>query len=74
MRAATATRVGMIVGLGMGCAPKNRPYEGEVAYGYGFEQPDAITRLRYHEMLVPRIVERIGKTATAGSDLTSWRY
>jgi hypothetical protein len=63
-------------------ATKNPPYEGEVAYGHGFEhcwngdpnQPNAITRLRYHEMFVPRIVERIGKTAPAGSDLTSWRY
>lgn len=60
----------------------NPPYEGEVAFGPGFEhcwngdpnQPNAITRLRYHEMFVPRIVERIGKTAPSGADLTSWRY
>jgi hypothetical protein len=33
-----------------------------------------ISRLRYHEMFVPRIVERITRTAPAGADLTSWRY
>ena len=63
-------------------ATNNPPYEGEVAFGPGFEhcwngdpnQPNAITRLRYHEMFVPRIVERIGKTAPSGADLTSWRY
>ena len=63
-------------------ATRNPPYDGEVAFGPGFEhcwngdpnQPNAITRLRYHEMFVPKIVERIGKTAPAGADLTSWRY
>ena len=63
-------------------ATKNPPYEGEVVFGPGFEhcwngdlnQPNAISRLRYHEMFVPKIVERIRATAPAGADLTSWRY
>ena len=61
---------------------KNPPYEGEIAYGHGFEhcwngdptQPNAISRLRYHEMFLPRIVERIRKSAPPGADLTSWKY
>jgi len=61
---------------------KNPPYEGEIAYGPGFEhcwngdpnQPNAISRLRYNEMFLPKIVERIRKTAPAGADLTSWKY
>ncbi|MCI0409866.1 MAG: hypothetical protein L0191_15100, partial [Acidobacteria bacterium] len=60
----------------------NPPYGGEVDYGDRFEhcwngdhtQPNAISRLRYHQMFIPRIVERILKTAPAGADLTSWRY
>jgi hypothetical protein len=63
-------------------ATKNPPYEGEVAYGPGFEHcwngdprtPNALTRLRYHEMFVPKIVERIRASAPQGADLTSWRY
>jgi hypothetical protein len=63
-------------------ATRNPAYEGEIAYGHGFEhcwngdpkQPNAISRLRYHEMFVPKIVERIGKSAPPGADLTSWRY
>ncbi len=38
------------------------------------EQPNAISRLRYHQMFAPLIVERILATAPAGADLTSWRY
>ena len=61
---------------------KNPPYDGEIAFGPGFEhcwngdpnQPNAITRLRYHEMFVPKLVERIRKSAPPGADLTSWRY
>jgi len=60
----------------------NPPYGGEVDYGDRFEHcwngdhthPNAISRLRYHQMFIPRIVERILKTAPAGADLTSWRY
>ena len=61
---------------------KNPPYEGVVEYGHGHEHcwngdpdtPNAISRLRYHEMFLPKIVERIRKTAPPGADLTSWKY
>ncbi len=38
------------------------------------ENPNAISRLRYNTMYVPRILERIEESAPAGADLTSWRY
>jgi hypothetical protein len=61
---------------------KNPPYGGEVAYGDRAEhcwngdptRANAYSRLRYHQMFIPRIVERIRKTAPAGADLTSWKY
>jgi hypothetical protein len=37
-------------------------------------RPNAISRLRYHQMFLPRIVERIKRTAPAGADLKSWDY
>lgn len=37
-------------------------------------RPNAISRLRYHQMFVPKAVERILKTAPKGADVTSWRY
>jgi hypothetical protein len=57
-------------------------YDGEVSYGPRAEhcwngdptRPNAVSRLRYHQMHAPKIVERILKTAPAGADLTSWRY
>jgi len=57
-------------------------YEGEVDYGDRAEhcwngdhtQPNAISRLRYHQMYAPKIVARILKTAPPGGDVTSWRY
>ena len=57
-------------------------YGGEVDYGDRAEhcwngdhtRPNAISRLRYHQMFIPRIAERILKTAPPGADLTSWRY
>jgi Putative esterase len=57
-------------------------YAGEIAYGDRAEHcwngdptlPNAISRLRYHQMYAPKIVERILKSAPAGADLTSWRY
>ena len=57
-------------------------YEGEVKYGQRDEHcwngdpntPNAYTRLRYNTMYLPKIVERIEKTAPKGADLTSWRY
>lgn len=57
-------------------------YEGEVAYGDRAEHcwngdpdnPNHISRLRYNSMYVPKIMERINKTAPPGADLTSWLY
>ena len=61
---------------------ENPHYDGEVAYGDGDEHcwngdpdlPNAISRLRYNTMYVPKILERIEKSAPEGADLTSWRY
>ena len=63
-------------------ATKNPPFGGEVDYGDRAEhcwngdhtQPNAISRLRYHQMFIPKIAERIVKTAPPGADITSWRY
>ena len=57
-------------------------YAGEVAYGDRAEHcwngdptlPNAISRLRYHQMYVPKILERISKSAPPGADVKSWRY
>jgi hypothetical protein len=61
---------------------KNPYYGGEVKYGDRAEHcwngdptlPNAISRLRYNSMYVPKILNRIEKTAPAGADLKSWRY
>jgi hypothetical protein len=61
---------------------KNPYYGGEVDYGDRAEhcwngdhtRPNATSRLRYHQMFIPRAVERILKTAPPGADLESWRY
>ncbi len=37
-------------------------------------RPNAISRLRYHQMFLPKIVERIRKSAPPGADLKSWDY
>ncbi len=58
------------------------PYGGEIAYGDRAEhcwngdptRPNAISRLRYHQLYASKIVERIEKSAPAGADLKSWRY
>jgi hypothetical protein len=58
------------------------PYDGEVKYGPRAEHcwngdptlPNAYSRLHYNQMYLPKIMERIAKTAPAGADLTSWRY
>ena len=63
-------------------AVKDPPFGGEVDYGNRAEhcwngdhaRPNAESRLRYHQMFVPKIVERIQKSAPPGADLTSWRY
>jgi hypothetical protein len=60
----------------------NPPYEGEIKYGERAEHcwngdpnlPNYLSRLRYHTMYLPKILERIEKTAPPGADLTSWRY
>ncbi|MEP7118544.1 MAG: alpha/beta hydrolase-fold protein, partial [Acidobacteriota bacterium] len=57
-------------------------FDGEVAYGDRAEhcwngdstRDNAYSRLRYHQTYIPKAVERMLKTAPAGSDLTSWRY
>ncbi len=60
----------------------NPKADTEVRYGDRFEHcwngdpnvPNYISRLRYNTMYVPKILERIEKTAPAGADLKSWRY
>ncbi|MCI0412161.1 hypothetical protein L0222_05075 [bacterium] len=61
---------------------KNPHYGGEVDYGDRAEHcwngdhnnPNHLTRLRYHTMYLDRILKRIEKTAPSGADLKSWRY
>ncbi len=58
------------------------PYGGEVAYGCRDEhcwngdpaRPNSLSRLRYHQMYVGRILDRLLKTAPEGADVKSWRY
>ncbi|HTJ29708.1 MAG TPA: hypothetical protein VL346_04385, partial [Acidobacteriaceae bacterium] len=58
------------------------PYDGEVTYGPRAEHcwngdptlPNAYSRLHYMTMYMPKILERIQKTAPASADLKSWRY
>ena len=35
---------------------------------------NAYSRLRYHQMFLPRIIEQIRKNGPPGADTTSWRY
>ncbi len=57
-------------------------YDGEVKYGPRAEhcwngdpeKPNAYSRLHYNQMYLPKIMERIQKTAPSGADLNSWRY
>jgi hypothetical protein len=57
------------------------PYEGEVNYGPRAEHcwngdptlPNALSRLHYNTMYLPKILDRIAKTAPAGADM-SWKY
>lgn len=61
---------------------KDPAYGGMVDYGDRAEhcwngdhsQPNGISRLRYHQMYIPKAVERMLKTAPAGADTKSWRY
>lgn len=58
------------------------PYGGEVAYGDRAEhcwngdptRPNALSRMRYHQMFIPRGVARIKATDPQGADLKSWDY
>jgi hypothetical protein len=60
----------------------NPPYGGEVKYGDRAEHcwngdpalPNYLSRLHYNTMYVPKMLERMEKTAPAGADLKSWRY
>ena len=57
-------------------------YGGVVDYGPGHEhcwngdheRDNGYSRLRYHQMYVDRILDRIEESAPEGADLTSWRY
>ena len=61
---------------------ENPYYDGEVDYGDraehcwngDHERPNAISRLRYHQMFIPMFVERMLVSAPEGADLSSWRY
>jgi hypothetical protein len=60
----------------------NPHYDGEVDYGDRAEhcwngdhtQPNYISRLRYHQMFIPKWTARILKSAPKNVDVTSWRY
>ena len=57
------------------------PYDGEVEYGPRAEHcwngdpklPNALSRLHYNTMYLPKIMARIAATAPAGADM-SWKY
>ncbi len=61
---------------------KNPEYGGDVGYGDRAEhcwngdptQPNHISRLRYHQMYIPKAAEWMRRTAPLGADLTSWNY
>ena len=61
---------------------KDPAYGGEVDYEPRAEhcwngdhtRPNALSRLRYHQMFMPRAVERMLKTAPPGADVKTWRY
>lgn len=61
---------------------KAPPFGGEILYGDRAEhcwngdpeRPNHASRLRYHQMFVPKAVARMQKTAPPGADLRSWRY
>jgi hypothetical protein len=58
------------------------PFDGVVDYECGAEhcwngdhsRPNAVSRLRYHQMYVDTILKRIAATAPPGADVSSWRY
>lgn len=60
----------------------NPYYGGEVDYGDRAEhcwngdhtRPNGLSRLRYHQMYVDKILARMEASAPRGADLRSWRY
>jgi hypothetical protein len=60
----------------------NPYYAGEVDYGDRAEhcwngdhtRGNGYSRLRYHQMFIPRIPEQVRKRRPAGADTVSWRY
>jgi hypothetical protein len=58
------------------------PADAEVDYGDraehcwngDHERANAYSRLRYHQMFIPRIMDQIRRNAPAGADTVSWRY
>jgi hypothetical protein len=63
-------------------ALRNPMADAEVDYGDRAEhcwngdqtRSNAFSRLRYHQMFIPRIIEQIRKRAPANADTLSWRY
>ncbi len=57
-------------------------WTGEVLYGDRAEhcwngdptRSNAYSRMRYHQMFIPRILDRVRQRAPAGADTLSWRY
>ena len=58
------------------------PSDVEVDYGPRAEhcwngdqtRGNAYSRLRYHQMFIPRIMDQIRRNHPAGADTLSWRY
>lgn len=63
-------------------ATESPNYKGEVTYGDRAEhcwngdpnEPNAISRLRYHRMFIPKWAAEVQQLAPKGADLKSWRY
>jgi hypothetical protein len=61
---------------------QNPYYAGEVDYGDRAEhcwngdhtRPNATSRLRYHQMFIPRIPAQVRRNHPQGADTVSWRY
>lgn len=57
-------------------------YDGEIDYGDRAEhcwngdhtRGNGLSRLRYHQMYVDKIIKRMESSAPEGADLSSWRY
>ncbi|MEM9835285.1 MAG: alpha/beta hydrolase-fold protein [Bacteroidota bacterium] len=63
-------------------ATTNPYFDGEITYGDRAEhcwngdpdQPNAISRLRYHRMFIPKWAAKVKELVPEGADLKSWRY